>query len=125
VLRSSNSRELLATSLCCAGATVRYIREANPASLTLVESGVFESGEGDEDRVCADLIEAELTGKAADCPKLVERVMRSKNAGKFNRWGDAIFPREDLLIASEIDRYDFAMRVSLDSGMHILRQVKC
>jgi 2-phosphosulfolactate phosphatase len=124
VLRSSNARYLLATSLCCLTATLRYIEWVQPSSLTLVESGVFEGGWGDEDKACADLIEARLLKKEIDQEEILDRVAKSKSGEKYRGWENQIFPREDLIIASEIDRYNFAMKVTLESNLHFLRTVK-
>lgn len=124
VLRSSNAGELLAASLCCASATVNYIKKANPQSLTLVETGVITGGWGDEDIACADLIEASLKNKPIDSTKLIDRVYASKSGGYFHDWDDESFPREDLMIAADIDCYDFAMRVEHESDLHVLRPVK-
>lgn len=124
VLRSSNAGELLATSLCCASATVKYIKKADPQSLTLVESGVIEGEWGDEDRACADLIEALLKNEPFDSTKIIERVYASKSAGYYQNADNGFFPMDDLVIAADIDRYDFAMSVDHESDYHILRPVK-
>ncbi len=124
VLRSSNARYLVATSLCCINATIRYIERVQPSSLTLVETGVFKGGWGDEDIACADLIEARLLKKEVHLEEILSRVAKSKSGEKYHAWEDPIFPREDLIIASEIDRYDFAMKVALESKIHFLRPVK-
>ena len=124
VVRSSNARNLLAASLCCLDATVYYIDEVQPSSLTLVESGVFKGGWGDEDRACADLIEARLKKKEVKLEEILNRVAKSKSGEKYYDWEDRIFPREDLVIASSIDCYDFVMKVTIESGIHFLRPIK-
>jgi 2-phosphosulfolactate phosphatase len=124
VLRSSNAGEILATSLCCASATADHIRRMNPKSLTFVETGDFKAGWGDEDKACADLIEALLLGEPIDKERVIDRVVHSKSGSFYQDKEDATFPLEDLKIASSIDRYDFFMKVSIEAGLHILRPVR-
>ena len=123
VLRSSNAKEILTTSLCCVSATANYIKKMNPWSLTFVETGVFEDGWGDEDKACADLLEALLLEKQIDKEAVIERVIHSKSGSYYQDKGDVTFPIEDLQIASDIDRHDFIMKVYIESGLHILRPV--
>lgn len=124
VLRSSCAGEILATSLCCAGATANYLKKENPTSLTFVETGTFEACWGDEDKACADLIEALLLGEPINKEALIDRVIHSKSGSFYQNTEDATFPLEDLKIASSIDRYDFIMKVSIEAGLHILRPVR-
>lgn len=121
IVRSANVNELCAASLCCASATAHWIKRFSPRSLTFVEAGVFPGGWGEEDTICADLIEALLLEKPIDHAGIKERIINSQN-GKFFRGQDKVnFPPEDLEIALDIDRYDFAMRVHREDGLNILR----
>ena len=123
IVRSANASELCASSLCCASATVDWIKKISPRSLTFVEAGVFPGGWGEEDTICADLIEALLLDEPVDHAGIKERIINSQN-GKFFRGQDKVnFPPEDLEIALDIDRYSFAMRVYRDAGLNILRPV--
>jgi 2-phosphosulfolactate phosphatase len=114
----------VATSLCCVSATIHYIERVQPSSLTLVETGVFAGGWGDEDIACADLIEARLLKREVNLEEILSRVAKSKSGEKYQDRDDPVFPRDDLIIASDIDRYSFAMRVFLESKTHFLRPVK-
>lgn len=124
VLRSSNAGEILATSLCCASATANYLKKLIPTSLTFIETGVFKDGWGDEDKACADLLEALLLEKQINKKRVINRVILSKSGSFYQDTEDATFPLEDLKIASSIDRYDFIMKVSIEAGLHILRPVR-
>lgn len=123
VVRSTNANELYAASLCCASATVEKIRKINPQSLTFVEAGVFPGGWGEEDTIYADLLEAMLMGVEIDRQELINRIIHSLNGDFFKGQDRENFPPEDLSIAVDIDRYDFAMCVNCEDGLNILRPV--
>ena len=121
VLKSAGAKEILTASLCCATATAVYLEKAAPQSLTFVESGVREDGWGDEDRVCADLITARLSGQSMNPEIIKDRVINS-NVGKFFLdESNKSFPFEDLAYATDIDRVDFVMKVFQEDGLNILR----
>jgi 2-phosphosulfolactate phosphatase len=121
VHRSAKARHVLAASLCCATATARRIEELHPDSVTLIETGVFPGGWGDEDAACADLIEALVEGRSADRAMIVQRVRSSKSGLHYTGPANDVFPISDLAIALEIDRLDFALVVERENGLFILR----
>jgi 2-phosphosulfolactate phosphatase len=63
VVRSQNADTLLASSLCCARATVDTIRRHPGQPITLVITGARPDDPADEDAACADYLEALLTGQ--------------------------------------------------------------
>ena len=123
VIKSAGAKEILTTSLCCASATAAYLEQAAPYSLTFVESGVWEDGWGDEDRVCADLIAAKLSGQTIEPEIIKDRVINSHVGKYFLDENEKAFPIEDLAFATDIDRYDFVMKVFLEDGLKILRPI--
>jgi 2-phosphosulfolactate phosphatase len=118
----SRARNIIATGLCTVGATIDLIRRLDPNSITLVQTGVLAEGRGDEDVACADLIEAHLDGRSLDIDEIKERVKVSFSGKLFINPAHTAFPSEDLEVALEIDRFDFAMVVHEDNGVLVLRQ---
>ena len=117
VVRSIHARTILTAALTNLSATVRYIQKAAPQTVTLVETGSYpESGIGDEDTACADLIESLLLGQAVDWSAIPGRIRSSKNGLKFNGVSSD-FPASDLDMVLQIDLFDFAMLVEKKEGL--------
>ncbi len=121
VIRSSQASNILATGLCTVSATVRKVLSLSPKSVTLVHTGVFQGGWGDEDVACADLIEANITGMDLNIDSILQRVRESKSGGHYGDPDHAVFPSADLEAALETDRFDFAMSVDKEDGVLFLR----
>lgn len=117
---ADNARELLVTSLVCLEATARYINTLEPAPVCLVVSGQIGRFDGGDDRACADHLAARLRGERPDPAALIERVYRSQAAAKFLDDNKPAFPRRDLELATELDRFDFAMVGRREGGQLII-----
>ena len=120
VVRSRKADTLLATGLCCARATVDYIRQHPAPPITLVITGARPDDPGDEDAACADYLEALLTGKPPDRAKIVHRVRQSETARKFLDPAVLEFPSADIECAVDIDRFDFALLVRRRDGLLVM-----
>nr|MBC8458566.1 2-phosphosulfolactate phosphatase [Deltaproteobacteria bacterium] len=107
IVRSSRATNILATSLVCASATVKRIRKLSPLSLTLIETGVFPNGWGDEDVACGDLIEGLLNGQPPHHDQVIQRVRNSVHGKHFLDSSNSVFPSSDLELAIDIDRFEF------------------
>ena len=57
IVRCVNAATMLAASFVVANATVKYIQELTPISVTFVITGEYVPGHGDEDRACAKYLE--------------------------------------------------------------------
>lgn len=114
---------LLAASLVCAGATVKYLRRSAPAAVTLVVTGDWADRDGDEDRACADYIAALLRDGPVDPAPYVRRVRSSDFGRRFSDAESPDLPAADLDYCAIADRFDFAMRVRWEEGRPALRPV--
>jgi 2-phosphosulfolactate phosphatase len=129
IARSVAAEHMLAASFVCAAATVRAIRGLADGRVTFVVTGVDRHRDGDEDVACADYLSALLRGEAPDPAHYLPRVAVStagrhftdagrpellgrRSAKRFVEPGSAEFPAADLDLATELDRFDFAMRVT-------------
>ena len=74
VVLSTQADAILATSFCCVGATVRYLRKLSPQTLTFVMTAIGPEDEGDEDVACADYVEALLRDAKPDAGLFARRV---------------------------------------------------
>ena len=119
----SQARNVVTTGLCTFSGTIKLIRGLDPNSVTLVQTGVFPGGKGDEDIACADLIEAKLMGQPMDLELIKDRVRGSIDARLHLEGDDKSFPFSDLTLSMEVDRFDFGMIVHNHEGMLLLRKV--
>ncbi len=132
IVRSTRATTLLASSLVCARATARFIRQLDIPRVTFVITGV-DAGEklgngqangGDEDAACVDYIEALLRGHNADPAEFVRRV-RESPAG-LNLANPVLPPSlaNDLDYCVAVDRFDFAMPVSQREGLLVMAKIE-
>lgn len=123
IVRSVNARTMLAASLVVSGATVKYIRNLAPDSVTFVITGESYNG-GEEDFACAEYLQALLNGEHPDPKPYVDRVFHSRDALLHLDPNQTAFPRSDLDYCTEIDAFDFAMLVTQPNGRHVMRAIK-
>jgi 2-phosphosulfolactate phosphatase len=117
---SLKAEALFAGSLVCAAATARAIARSAPPAVTLVATGVFPGRDGDEDIACADYLAALLRGQPSDIAALIRRV-RGSDAGRiFADPADPVFPASDLDLCTDVDRFDFALRVERRDGLLVM-----
>jgi 2-phosphosulfolactate phosphatase len=123
LVRSRNAQHLLAASLCCARATVAHIRTLRPERVTVVITGAHAGYgyRGDEDRACADYLEALMRGEEPpDIDSLTRRVRQSWAGRKFTDPGQPQFLPIDLDYALAVDRFPFAMVVRRQGGRCVM-----
>src|SRR5262249_32066070 len=101
---------LYAASLVTAEATVRALLASSLDQISLVAMGDNGLKRTDEDEVCAIHLRNRLEGRPGD-PDAIRRLILV--GGEVERFRDAARPYlhlEDVDIALDIDRYDFALR---------------
>ena len=128
VVRSSpRANTLLACSLACASATARYVGNLSPEIVTFVITGVSAGtwrNDGDEDAACADYVEKLLRGEMPDKVAAAQRVLDSYVARRFKDPRRPEFPASDLEYCVDVDRFDFAMRITRQDDLLVLRPVR-
>jgi len=110
-----------AASLVTANATVGAILAGSPDQISLVAMGDNGRRRTDEDEVCAIHLRSRLEGRPSD-PEAVRRLILA--GGEVARFHDPARPlphSEDVEIALDIDRYDFAIRVQIENGLPVGR----
>ena len=114
---------VFAASMVCARATAREVLRLAPKRVTLVITGIWVDRDGDEDRACADYIEALLRGEEPDAAPYVERVRRSDFGRRYTDPHSWELPAADLDYCAVADRVDFAMRVRRENGRLVMEPV--
>ena len=121
VVRSTQANIILAGGFCTATATVNYILDQAPDSVTFVITGLGENGMGDEDVACADYLEARLQGHQPDPEPFLRRVGESVIGQYILDPSRPEFPEDDLPCCTELDRLDAAMVVKRQNGLLVMK----
>jgi 2-phosphosulfolactate phosphatase len=121
VAAANRADRLYAASLVTANATVRAMLAGSPDQVTVVAMGENGVNRTDEDEVCAIHLRNRLEGRPGD-RRAVQRLILA--GGEVARFHDQARPHlhpEDVDIALDIDRYDFAIRVQIEDGRPVGR----
>jgi 2-phosphosulfolactate phosphatase len=124
IVRSVNADTMLAASLVVANATVRHIRNLSPDCVTFVITGQIDDGSGDEDLACAEYLEALLRGQELNPTPIIDRVYKSRDALFHLDPNLPEFRKSDLDHCTNIDAFDFAMSVTKENGLPVMRAIK-
>jgi 2-phosphosulfolactate phosphatase len=122
VHRSVNAQNLVATGFPTAAATSKYILSANPTSVTFILTGATPESDGQEDQACADYISELLNGSRPDSKSYIERVYRSDVGRWFTDPLKPQYPMEDLELATAIDSLGFAMPITREGDLLVMRR---
>jgi 2-phosphosulfolactate phosphatase len=112
---------LYAAAFVTAGATVRAILREEPPLVTLVAMGARTTQRSDEDEQCALYLRNRLLGRQPDPDAVRRLVADSADAARFGNPELPHFHPGDLAIALDMDRYDFAVRVTREDGLPVAR----
>ncbi|HEV2248968.1 MAG TPA: 2-phosphosulfolactate phosphatase [Candidatus Limnocylindria bacterium] len=112
VVAATGARRIVLGSLVIAGATLRHVR-AVADEVTLVAASTTDPVDADEDLACAVYLERQLLGGTAPAPAV-------RLLGDEEGWPDW-FPREDAILALQLDRFDFALPVTREDGLLVAR----
>lgn len=118
VVAAVHSEAILLGSFVIAEATVRYL-VSHADEVTVVSMGERGAHESSEDDACAAYIAARLAGERPDADGVVAGLWANERA-EWPEW----FPRDDALLACEVDRFDFALPVFRERGLLVARPVR-
>lgn len=134
VVRSTGAETILAASFVVAAATVAHLRRLNPARVTFVVTGWEgdlagdgtppQGAWGDEDAACADYLTALLQGEQPDPQPYLDRVWNAPTAALFRNPARSEYPVTDLDLCTALDRFAFALPVTRQDGLHVLRRAR-
>jgi 2-phosphosulfolactate phosphatase len=121
IVAAAGAEHLYAASLVTARATARALAAANTGRITLVAMGDSGTERTDEDELCALHLRNLLQGRPGH-PDAIRHLIRA--GGEIARFEDPARPHlhpQDVDIALDIDRYDFAIRVTIEHALPIGR----
>lgn len=121
IVAARKAEVLYAGSLVTARATVRSLLSQSPAQVTLVAMGKKAATRTDEDELCAMHMCNLLEGRPGNADAARQMIMAGSQVQRFFDPSKTHLHPQDLDIALDIDRYDFAIRVKIEDGNPVAR----
>jgi 2-phosphosulfolactate phosphatase len=118
---ATKAERLYAVSLVTAEATVRALLSGPPDQVSLVAMGDNGLKRTDEDELCAIHLRNRLEGRPGDRDTIRRLILVGGEVRRFHDPSRPYLHPEDVDIALDIDRYDFAVRVEFEDGRPVAR----
>jgi 2-phosphosulfolactate phosphatase len=118
---ANRAQRLYAASLVTAEATVRAILLGSPDQISLVAMGDNGIKRTDEDELCAIHLRNRLEGRPGDSDAVRRLILAGGEVGRFHDPARPYLHPEDVAIALDIDRYDFAVKLNFEDGRPFAR----
>jgi 2-phosphosulfolactate phosphatase len=125
VVAATDADRIFAASLVCASATARAVAATGLGAPTYVITGRSADRDdrpGLDDVLTAELIERARTGQALDAEATAAAVLASDEAARTLALGGEHVDPDDIVFATQVDRFDFAMEVHrVDGRLRLVR----
>lgn len=109
IANAVHADRILVASLNNAAATAAYIRDQAPGEVSLVAMGNAGIRDAKEDLLCADYIEALLTGKQIDMAAAVKALETDGGEHFFDPAKSSVFPTEDFYMSIKWDKFPYVL----------------
>jgi 2-phosphosulfolactate phosphatase len=122
VTAAKAAQHMFAASLVTASATVGAMHSVAADRITLVAMGDEGRRRSSEDEICALYLRNLLEGRQGN-PEAARQMILS--GGEVAKFGDVSRPwlnPNDVPLALDIDRYDFAIKVEMENGYPVARK---
>lgn len=124
IANATGADEILGCSLVNAKATAEYIKRSGATDVSLVCMGLEALSQTEEDNLCAYYIKSILEGTTIDMPAEVEKLKTTSGAKFFDKAQNDVFPEKDFFMCTEVDKFDFVMRVKKsDDGLDYMEKI--
>jgi 2-phosphosulfolactate phosphatase len=121
IVAANQADRLYAASLVTADATVRSLLSGWPDQVSLVAMGDNCIKRTDEDELCAMHLRNRLEGRRGDADAVRRLILAGGEVARFHDPARPYLHPEDVDIAVDIDRYDFAVKVIFEDGRPVAR----
>ncbi|MBN1361958.1 MAG: 2-phosphosulfolactate phosphatase [Sedimentisphaerales bacterium] len=122
VAAAAGASPIYAGSFVVAKATAEAIRQDAAPLVTIVAMGWNARARADEDELCAMYLRNLLEGREPDADALHKLALAGGEVAKFYDPAQPHFHPQDCEIALDINRYDFAIRISRQDDMLVARR---
>ncbi len=117
IVKSTNAKEIITGSLVNAKAIVKYIIKNKIDEISLL--ALCRPGENpfDEDLLCAKYIKSMLENKPLNnLEEEIENLKTTTGAKFFDKLKQKDFPEKDFYLCTEINKFDFVLKVKKDEN---------
>jgi 2-phosphosulfolactate phosphatase len=121
VAAAPGADRLYAASLVTADATIRALLSSAADEITIVAMGDNGVTRTDEDELCAIHLRNRLKGRPGDHEAVRRMILAGGEVGRFFDPSRPGHRPEDVDIALDLDRFDFAIRVEAEYGRPVGR----
>lgn len=122
VAAAANASEIYLGSFVVAQATVAAIKANGADLVSIIAMGDQGVDRSDEDEHCGIYLRNIMEDREPDFDAVKTLIMAGGATRKFFDPGQPQFHPEDATLALEIDRYDFAMKISREDGLLVARK---
>lgn len=122
VAAARHAQVLYAASLVTATATARALLSHRADRISLVAMGSEGIARSDEDELCALHLRNLLEGRSGNPAAVRDVILAGGDILRFHDPSRPYLNRHDLDIALDVDRYDFAIRVTMENGLPVARR---
>ncbi len=117
IVNAINAKEIITGSLVNAQAIVRYIFENKIDEISLVALSRPGEHPSDEDLLCAKYIKSLLENKTiSNLEEEIEKLKTTSGYKFFNKLKQKDFPERDFYLCTEINKFDFVLKVKKDEN---------
>ncbi len=122
VAAASQAQQIYLGSLVVAQATVDAIKDENPGLVSIVAMGDQAETRNDEDEQCGLFLRNLLEGRRPDGFAVARLIMEGGATRKFYDGNQPQYHPEDVDLALEVNRFEFAMKVTKEQGLLVARK---
>lgn len=123
IANAKNASEILGASLLNAKATAKYIKQSGATDISLACMGYAGEYPTDEDTLCARYIKSLLEGTTIDLKSEIEKLKSTDGAKFFDKSQNDVFPEKDFFMCTEVDKFDFVMRLNRHSDLEYMEKL--
>jgi len=122
VAAAVNASEIFLGSFVVAQATVDAIKREKPELVSIIAMGDQGVNRADEDEHCGIYLRNILEDRKPDFDAVKTLILAGGATQKFFDPKQPQYHPEDVTLALEADRYDFAMKISRENGLLVARK---
>lgn len=123
IFLSKNADERITGSFVNAEAIIKYIKQKNPETLSLVCMGYEGLKEADEDTFFAEYIKGRLLGETPSFEEMVEKLRVGSGKRLLDPAKQSFSPRMDFDLCLSLNRFPFVLKVEQDEFGFYLKRV--
>ncbi|MEI7830541.1 MAG: 2-phosphosulfolactate phosphatase [Prolixibacteraceae bacterium] len=124
LMNATGAEEILSGSFVNAGAIIQYLKNKNPATISLVCMGYEGKRPTQEDTFLAEYIRDKLLGNSTDFFRMKETLRTGDGARLLDPVNHEWSPSTDFDLCLDLDKFDFVLKLTEEFGIKVLKVTK-